>query len=109
MGAPRGASGNLEAREISIAGRYLRCQVCDFTRFYRREARVTTGASFFGQDWANTQAECLVCEQCGYVHWFMRSRTASAAIEDAALSEEIEDLRRRLEIEYEESLEPSRH
>jgi hypothetical protein len=100
---------NLEAREISIAGRHLRCQVCEFTRFYRREARVTTGASFFGQDWANTQAECLVCEQCGYVHWFMRSRTAGPAMEDAALSAEIEDLRRRLETEYEESLETSRH
>ncbi len=101
-------TSNLEAREITIAGRHLRCQICEFTRFYRREARLTTGASFFGQDWANTQAECFVCEQCGYVHWFMRSRTAGTSTDDVSLSEEIEDLRRRLEAEYEDSLEASR-
>ena len=120
-GAKRGRSGTTgqwvlcsivkmtqSAGEITIAGRHLRCQVCEFTRFYRREARLTTGASFFGQDWANTQADCFVCEQCGHVHWFMRTRTVGAAAEDTALSEEIEHLRRRLEAEYEESLEATR-
>jgi hypothetical protein len=101
-------TSSLEAREITIAGRHLRCQVCDFTRFYRREAQLTTGASAFGQDWTNAKAECLVCEQCGYVHWFMRTRTIGAAAEDTALSEEIEHLRQRLEATYAEELEASR-
>lgn len=97
---------NPEAREVTVAGRHLRCQVCEFTRFYTREASVSTGATF-GQDWANSKAECFVCEQCGYVHWFMRTRTVGAAAEDTALAAEIEHLRHRLEIEYAEELEHS--
>lgn len=93
-----------EAREVTVAGHHLRCQVCEFTRFFRREARLSTGASF-GQDWANSKAECFVCEQCGFVHWFVRTHPVGIAPEDAALAEEIEALRRRLEAEYAEELE----
>lgn len=103
----------MEAREIQIAGRQLRCQVCDYTRFYRREAGLSTGASnVFGQDWANSQATCFVCEQCGYVHWFVRTHVAAMAAEDSTLGQEIEALRRRLEAEEEavsEELESTRH
>lgn len=108
-GAPRGASGpKFEAREIQIHGRHLRCQVCDFTRFYRREAELTNGSAFFGQDWTNSKADCFVCEQCGFVHWFVRTRTPGAAPEDVALSAEIEVLRKRLTAEYAADLESSR-
>jgi hypothetical protein len=30
--------------------------------------------TFFGLDWANRTARCLVCERCGYVHWFLPRR-----------------------------------
>lgn len=30
----------------------------------------TAMASFFNLDWANPTAECRICGQCGYVHWF---------------------------------------
>jgi hypothetical protein len=73
---------SIEAREVSIAGHQLRCQVCDFTRFFRREARLSTGASAFGQDWTNSKAECMVCEQCGFVHWFVRTHAVAASAED---------------------------
>src|SRR5919109_5113742 len=99
---------SVEAREIRIAGRHLRCQVCDYTRFFRREARLTTGASLFGQDWANSKADCFVCEQCGYVHWFVRTRSTGAAVEDSTLADEIENLRRRLEAEFDADAEPAR-
>jgi hypothetical protein len=98
-------TSNLEAREISVAGHPLRCQVCDFTRFHRREAELTTGAAFFGQDWTNSKADCFVCEQCGFVHWFVRTRHTARTEDDTALAAEIEDLRRRLEATYDESLE----
>ena len=106
-------ASSVEAREIQVAGSQLRCQVCDYTRFFRREAGLSTGASnVFGQDWANSQASCFICEQCGYVHWFVRARAAAMAAEDSTLGQEIEALRRRLEaeeIEEEaESLESSR-
>ena len=98
----------IEAREIRIAGHQLRCQVCDYTRFYEREARLSTGASAFGQDWMNSKADCLVCEQCGFVHWFVRTHASSLIAEDTTLADEIEDLRKRLEAEYEASpLEPA--
>jgi hypothetical protein len=97
----------IEAREVSIAGHQLRCQVCDFTRFFKREARLSTGASAFGQDWTNSKAECLVCEQCGFVHWFVRTHATSMAVEDTTLADEIESLRRRLEAEYDATLEPT--
>src|ERR1044072_842671 len=97
----------IEAREGSIAGHQLRCQVCDFTRFYRREARLSTGASAFGQDWTNSKAECMVCEQCGFVHWFVRTHGVTAAAEDTTLAEAIENLRRRLEAEFEATAEPA--
>jgi hypothetical protein len=101
---------SIEAREVRVAGHQLRCHVCDFTRFFRREARLPTGAAFFGQDWTNSKANCFVCEQCGYVHWFMRTREVAAAAEDSGLAAEIEDLRQRLEAEYAEdaSVEPAR-
>lgn len=102
-------ASSIEAREIRIAGHQLRCQVCDYTRFFRREAGLSTGApSFFGQDWANSTATCFICEQCGYVHWFVRTRAASTAAEDTTLGREIEALRRRLEAEEAEDAQPAR-
>jgi len=98
---------SIEAREVSVAGHQLRCQVCDFTRFFRREATLSTGASAFGQDWTNSKAECVVCEQCGFVHWFVRTAGVTPTAEDSSLADEIESLRRRLEAEFEASAEPA--
>lgn len=99
-------ASSVEAREVQIAGSQFRCQVCDYTRFFRREADLSTGASSsFGQDWANSKASCFICEQCGYVHWFVRARAAAMAAEDTALAVEIENLRKRLEAEFAEDTE----
>jgi hypothetical protein len=93
-------ASSVEAREVLVAGKQLRCQVCEYPRFFRREAGLSTGASnVFGQDWANSQASCFICEQCGYVHWFVRARAATMAVEDSELAQEIEALRVRLEAE----------
>lgn len=83
----------------------MRCQVCGFTRFHRREAELTHGSAFFGQDWTNSKADCFVCEQCGFVHWFAKTRSAGVATEDSELAAEIEQLRQRLEADYAETLE----
>lgn len=67
-----GLFSKVEAEEVQIAGRPLRCEICHHTRFYSREGKIqTTGMTFFDLDWANASATCLVCEQCGYVHWFL--------------------------------------
>lgn len=61
------------AREVRIAGRQLRCQVCDYPRFLEREGRIDTTASGFGLEGTQRRATCFVCEACGYIHWFQPS------------------------------------
>jgi predicted nucleic-acid-binding Zn-ribbon protein len=49
----------------------MRCETCHHDRFYSREGKITTAMTFFDLDWANASATCIVCERCGYVHWFL--------------------------------------
>ena len=67
-----GLFGAGSAEEVEVVGKPLRCEICHHKRFWRRKAQLNTAvASFFGFDWANAGATCLVCEQCGYIHWFL--------------------------------------
>ena len=61
-----------EASKATILGKPLRCEICDHDLFYQREGKIqTTGMTFFELDWLNESANCVVCAQCGYVHWFL--------------------------------------
>ncbi|MEX0703830.1 MAG: hypothetical protein WD069_17155 [Planctomycetales bacterium] len=65
--------GKREPEAIVIKGRPLSCVVCGHDRFGRREAQLNTAmATFFNMDWANRTATCFVCDECGYIHWFLR-------------------------------------
>jgi hypothetical protein len=67
-----GLFGRREADTVEVLGHPMRCEICKHDRFYSREGKVqTTAMTFFDLDWANASATCLVCEQCGYVHWFL--------------------------------------
>ncbi|MDQ4025793.1 MAG: DNA-binding protein [Actinomycetota bacterium] len=67
-----GLFGRHEAEEVTILGQQMRCEICHHMRFFQREGKIqTTAMTFFELDWANASATCLVCEQCGYVHWFL--------------------------------------
>ena len=47
------------------------CLWCGWTGLQQRELMMNTrGMTFMGWDWANKGAQCLVCERCGYIHWF---------------------------------------
>ncbi len=60
------------ASEKIVGGIHIRCQVCEHSRFSERKAQLNTAAlSFFDLDWLNKSARCLVCEKCGYIHWFL--------------------------------------
>ncbi|MDQ7793317.1 MAG: DNA-binding protein [bacterium] len=62
----------MEASEHEVAGRKLACPFCDHNRFWTRRTLMNTrGATFFNLDWANREAHNYICEQCGYVLWFM--------------------------------------
>jgi predicted nucleic-acid-binding Zn-ribbon protein len=56
---------------IEIFGRELTCLVCGHDQFWRREAQLNTAtATFFDLDWANKSVTCVICNACGYIHWF---------------------------------------
>lgn len=61
-----------ESSEISIKGNALICTVCKHNKFWNRKTLMNTpGMTFFGLDWANKAAQNYVCENCGYVLWFL--------------------------------------
>jgi predicted nucleic-acid-binding Zn-ribbon protein len=64
--------GKKEPKSYEVLGKVLKCQVCGHDEFSKREAQLNTaGMSFVNLDWANASAVCFVCEQCGYIHWFL--------------------------------------
>lgn len=70
-----GLFGNPEPVTIEVLGKPLRCEICKHDHFWRRDAQLNTAvASFFNFDWANASAVCIVCDACGYIHWFLPKR-----------------------------------
>lgn len=58
------------AKSYEVIGKQLECLVCQHDKFTARQAQLNTStATFFGLDWANTTAQCLCCDECGYIHW----------------------------------------
>lgn len=61
-----------EAKSYEILGKVLKCQICGYDEFERKEGQVNTaGMSFLNLDWLNRSAACFVCDRCGYIHWFL--------------------------------------
>jgi predicted nucleic-acid-binding Zn-ribbon protein len=61
-----------EPEERFIKDKPLHCLICSNNRFYAREAMLNTAAATFWEfDWANKSGACLVCSECGYIHWFL--------------------------------------
>ena len=57
---------------IQIAGTDLHCQICQHDHFFERKGQLNTRAlTFFRLDWINPAARCVICANCGYIHWFM--------------------------------------
>ncbi len=62
-----------DPEEVAINEKPLRCQVCGNKTFHRRTATLQ-GASLnpFQNEWLGQPAHCMVCSQCGYIHWFLQ-------------------------------------
>lgn len=61
-----------EAAPVEILGQRMRFEICHHDQFFQREGKIqTTAMTFFELDWLNASANCVVCAQCGYVHWFL--------------------------------------
>ncbi len=53
-------------------GLKLECLICKKKLFWTRTTLMnTSGMSIIGLDWANKSATNYVCDNCGYVHWFL--------------------------------------
>ena len=62
----------LEFKEYEVKGHNLVCPVCNHNRFWTRKTLMNTpGATFFGFDWINKEADNYICENCGHVMWFL--------------------------------------
>ena len=61
-----------EPEGFDVQGKPLRCVVCGHQTFHKREAQLHGPvASFFDLEWTGATANCIVCAECGYVHWFL--------------------------------------
>lgn len=57
---------------VEVAGKSLRCVVCQYDTFWHRRAQLHGGvATFFNMEWTSPTADCAICANCGYIHWFM--------------------------------------
>ncbi len=61
-----------DVQEFLIHGKKLECAICKHTLFWTRKTLMnTSGMSIMGLDWANKNATNYVCNNCGYVFWFL--------------------------------------
>jgi hypothetical protein len=61
---------------IVIQGRQLRCTVCSHDVFWEQEVQFATPITDLLDPGAwNRNAQCAVCERCGYVHMFIAPGT----------------------------------
>lgn len=55
----------------AIDGRNFSCTVCNHDLFNKREAQLhSSTASFLNIEWTGPSVICLICDKCGYIHWF---------------------------------------
>ena len=61
-----------EPVDLTVCGKAFKCTVCENDRFWQRSAQLNTSvATFLNWDWVNKSANCFVCTNCRYVHWFL--------------------------------------
>jgi predicted nucleic-acid-binding Zn-ribbon protein len=62
-----------EPCEYEIDERPILCSHCQNTRFHKGSAMLnTTTMTFLGLDWINRSAITLMCDKCGFIHWFAK-------------------------------------
>ena len=67
-----GLFGQSEPERATVKEHQLRCEICRHDLFWHRHAQLHTAvASFFNLEWAQPSADCYVCAECGYIHWFL--------------------------------------
>lgn len=64
---------NPEKAEIN--GQPARCQMCGHDEFHRRKTHVDTALQrSLNPEWSDSPGYCLICDRCGFIHWFMQKQ-----------------------------------
>ncbi len=65
-----------KAKPYKVAEHPLKCLVCSHDLFQERSVKFQRDLTTppFNIDWIedSSLALCLICERCGYIHWFLR-------------------------------------
>jgi len=62
-----------ESEQHTIDGHNLICPVCGHDRFWTRKTiLLTPAAAFMNFNWGSKAAINYICDQCGYIYWFLR-------------------------------------
>lgn len=65
------ASGEI----VLIQGKKLTCAFCGHERFHHRTSLLNTRkAALFNFEWLNPRADNYICDQCGYICWFLKKK-----------------------------------
>lgn len=62
-----------EPEPAQVDGHDLKCLMCGHESFHKRKTHVDTALiSAMNPEWSDSQCYCLVCDKCGFMHWFMK-------------------------------------
>ena len=60
-----------DATPVELNGHRLKCLMCSAEMFHRRRSHVDTAmVTTMNPEWVDRQVQCLVCDDCGFIHWF---------------------------------------
>lgn len=61
-----------EPESVEVEGQSLKCLMCSHESFHKRKTHfdvaLLTGMS---SDWSESTGYCLICDKCGFIHWFI--------------------------------------
>ncbi len=69
---------------VSIKDKNLKCSHCGHEKFSKREGLLTTSwLMLFRISFWNYSAPCYSCQNCGFLHWFIRPEEKANFIRDS--------------------------
>lgn len=61
------------AEQYYFEGNLVSCPICQHTHFWKRKTALSTKRMFFWEmAWLSQEAHNYVCENCGYILWFLQ-------------------------------------
>ena len=62
----------IDASSVEVDGHKVQCLLCRHPTFQQRKSHLDMAlVHSMNPDWVNREAYCLVCDHCGFIHWFL--------------------------------------